>query len=66
MADVIFPWPSRAERRARIELAREKAGQAKEKAEEAAAISGDLQRILKENHFAQTIVEGLMRRDDKK
>jgi hypothetical protein len=64
--EVILPWPRRAERKARLEAARVKVAHAKRKTEEAARLQQDLQEILERNHFAQTILEGLMRRAEEK
>lgn len=62
MAAVIFPWPAREERRARVEAARSRAEQARRKAEEARRVQHDLRRIVYEdNHIAQAIVDGLLR-----
>jgi hypothetical protein len=60
VAAVIFPWPSRAERRARVDAARRNAEQARRKAEEAERVQQDLREIMARNHFAQILVEGLM------
>jgi hypothetical protein len=60
--EVLLPWPRRAERKARLEAARVKAAHAKRKTEEAVRLQRDLEEILERNHFAQTIMEGLMRR----
>lgn len=62
----ILPWTPRHERHALIETARVKAGEARKKTEEAAAITRDLEDILQRNHFAQVIVDGLMGRGEGK
>jgi cellobiose-specific phosphotransferase system component IIA len=63
----VFPWPSRADRKAGVEEAREKAAEARKKAAEAHQVKRELQQIMARDHFAQAIVEGLMEhRDDRK
>lgn len=60
MTAAIFPWPSRSERRMRLEYARERAAVGREKTRESEAIVRDLRRISQENHIAQAIVEGIV------
>lgn len=56
----VFPWPTRRERKGRVEAARKGAEQARGKVAESDKLKRDLQEILQRNHFAQIIVEGLM------
>lgn len=60
MPAAVFPWQPRSERKAQIQEARGKAAEAEVKVQEAYTIVRDLNRILRENHFAEAIVEGLM------
>lgn len=60
VAATVLPWPTRAERRANIIAARKGAEQAERKVAEAENVKHDLEVILRENHFAQTIVDGLI------
>jgi hypothetical protein len=58
----LFPWPTRAERRHRIEVARAGATASRREAEKASHIERDLRRIVAENHFASSIAEQIIRR----
>jgi hypothetical protein len=58
----LFPWPSRRERRRRIDEARAGAIGAREEAARAARIERDLRRIVAENGFAEAALEGWMGR----
>lgn len=58
----LFPWPTRAERRRRIETARAGAQASRRDADKAARIERDLKRIVEENHFAASIAEQIIRR----
>lgn len=57
---LIFPWPSRKVRKARIAAARDAAAESQRKLAESEHLKKDLERILAQNHFAQVIVEGLI------
>lgn len=61
-----LPWPSRAERREALATARQGAEEARRKADEAGALRQDLVRILRRNHFAQAVVEGLMEAQERR
>lgn len=57
---MVFPWPSRKERKARVEAARYRVEQARRKNTETEQLRCELVEIMQRNHFAQAIVEGLM------
>ena len=58
----VFPWPSRAERRQRVEQARAGAKAARHEAAKAERLSRDLKRIAEENGFAEAVLEGWVSR----
>lgn len=58
----LFPWPTRAERKHRIEQARAGARASRHEADKAARLERDLRRIVDENHFASSIAQQLTRR----
>lgn len=60
MAAVLFPWPTRAERKAQVEAARRKAEQAQRQAAAARGLTEEMQEILAKNHLAQSIADGLI------
>lgn len=53
----LFPWPSRAERKARVEQARASAEAARAEAVRATRIEQDLHRMRVENHWAEALWE---------
>ena len=55
MAAVVFPWPSRAERRARIADARRRAEHAQRQAGEARTLTAELHQLRHENHVAEAL-----------
>lgn len=57
-----FPWPARAERKRRIEVARAGARASRRDADKASRIERDLRRIVAENHFAASVAEQIIRR----
>ena len=57
-----FPWPTRAERKQRIEQARAGARAARHEADKAARLERELRRIVEENHFAAAIAQQIIRR----
>ena len=58
---VLLPWPNREERLAAIGRAREQKERSRLGADHAAAVAEDIERMRRENHFAQLIAEQLMR-----
>lgn len=56
----ILPWPTRKERKASIRAARDGAEEAERKVADAENVKHDLDKILRQNHFAQVIVDGLI------
>lgn len=56
----LLPWPSRTERKASICRAEAETAESRRKVQQSRQVSEDLRRILARNHFAQTILEGLM------
>ena len=60
MLAIILPWPTRRERKARVAAAQAAARQAERKKDDAQHVRHDLEKILRQNHFAQVIVDGLI------
>lgn len=56
----MFPWPGRAERKARVEAARRRAEQARREATEAQRLPREMHEILQKNHLVQAITDGLL------
>ena len=57
-----FPWPTRAERKQRIEQARAGARAARHEADKAARLERELRRIVEENHFAASLAAQIIQR----
>jgi hypothetical protein len=62
MFQAILPWPSRTERVAAIEAAREENQKSQNLAAHAKKIEDQIKRIARENHFADSIAQQIMRR----
>lgn len=62
MAAAIFPWAPRRERKADIANARRGAEAAEAKLADTQALERDIGKLLYDNHFAEIIAEGLLRR----
>ena len=58
---VIFPWPSRHQRREAIGRARTQKEASRLTATRAATIEADIEQIRRDNHLAAAIAEQLMR-----
>jgi len=58
---MVFPWPSKHERREAVADARRQKEVSEEGARHAEAIQQQLRRMADENHFAQRIAEQIMR-----
>lgn len=58
----VFPWPSKAERKARIEDARKRREKAQVELEHAWTVEEELLRIAQRNHFAEIIARQLTER----
>ena len=59
---MLLPWPSRDQRRAAVEAARQEKLRSQSAAAHAADIEQALERMAAENHFAASIAEQVMRR----
>jgi hypothetical protein len=62
MAAVIFPWPTRAERKARVEAARRGAAEAAVKAAEARSLSAELHELRRRNHVSEALDQLIARK----
>jgi hypothetical protein len=62
MFQALLPWPSRNERIAAIQAARHEKEHSKNLAAHAKKVEDQIQKIAKENHFADSIAQQLMRR----
>lgn len=60
MVAVLLPWPRKAERKARVEAARQRAELARREATEAQKLPREMHEILQENHLVQKITDGLL------
>ena len=58
---MIFPWPSREQRRAAISHARDQKERSRVSAGHAAVIERDIERMAERNHFASIIAEQILR-----
>ena len=58
----LFPWPSRVQRKAAIDRARSEREQSRRGAADAVAVTADLERMWRENHFAEILADQIMRR----
>lgn len=55
----VLPWPSKAERRKRIEAERANLEQAQDRTREARALADNISAHASENHFSDIIVRSL-------
>jgi hypothetical protein len=55
MAAVIFPWPARAERKARVAVARRGAEEAAIKRDASRSLTADIQRLRARNHVSEAL-----------
>jgi hypothetical protein len=61
VTSLIFPWPSREQRRAAISHARDQKERSRVSASHATAIEQDIELMAQRNHFASIIAEQIMR-----
>jgi hypothetical protein len=62
MAAVIFPWPARSERKARVEAARRAAAEAAAKAAEARSLTAELHELRRRNHVSEALNQLIARK----
>ena len=62
---MLLPWPSRAQRAASIEAARQEKVRSRSASAHAAGIEADIERMAAENHFAHAIAEQIASRHRK-
>lgn len=60
---VIFPWPAKHERKQAIESARREKEISQANVAYARALENQFQRIVEENHFAESIARQIIRRE---
>ena len=59
--EIVLPWPARSDRKSAIEDAKSEREKSERARIHAQKLEQQLQRMMKENHFAQKIAESLMR-----
>jgi hypothetical protein len=60
--DAVFPWPSRSQRRAAVDLARGEKERSRRSAAHAASVRDDITELAARNHFAASIAAQIAER----